>query len=202
MGLRPRLDDFLARADIASVLGPDFVDAKIDIDRFGYRRRGAVAGAVARANRGGDRRDSGGGGDMGGDVEHTGGQRVRFVFSYGEHEPWLPPDAPPEGEAVNQAFVRHLRQREWEPVGPAGDDFSSYCHPDIRSVADLAAVVRENYMGDPDQPDEVVELPFVKLAALMDRGGWSFVGGDFLEFEGNHNDTELTVVLERKAPGS
>jgi thioredoxin-related protein len=29
-----RLDDFLARPDIASVLGPDFVDVKIDIDRM------------------------------------------------------------------------------------------------------------------------------------------------------------------------
>jgi thioredoxin-related protein len=31
-----RLDDFLARADIAAVLGPDFVDAKIDIDRMDH----------------------------------------------------------------------------------------------------------------------------------------------------------------------
>jgi hypothetical protein len=31
-----RLDDFLARADIAAVLGPDFVDAKIDTDRMDH----------------------------------------------------------------------------------------------------------------------------------------------------------------------
>ncbi|MCY0991742.1 hypothetical protein OV203_31660 [Nannocystis sp. ILAH1] len=24
---------------------------------------------------------------------------------------------------------------------------------------------------------------------MIDRDGWSFVGGRFLEFEGNHNDT-------------
>jgi hypothetical protein len=130
-----------------------------------------------------------------------GGQRVKLVFSYGEHEAWLPPDAPQEGEAVAREFVRHLREREWKQVGPAGDDLSGDCDPDIRSLADLASVVRENYLGDPDQPDEVVELPFVKLAALIDCGGWSFVGGDFMEFEGNHNDTEITVVLERDAPG-
>src|SRR5262249_51253881 len=29
-----RLEDFLARADIATLLGPDFIDAKIDIDRM------------------------------------------------------------------------------------------------------------------------------------------------------------------------
>ena len=138
---------------------------------------------------------------MGSTVERTGSQRMRFVFSYGEHDPWLPPGGPQEGEAVTQAFLRHLRMREWEPVGSAGDDFSGYCDPNFRSIAVLAAFVRENYVGDPEQPDEVVELPFVKLAALMDRGGWSFVGASFMEFEGNHNDTEITVVLERKIPG-
>jgi thioredoxin-related protein len=33
-----RLDDFLAREDMAAVLGPDFVDAKIDVDRMDHRR--------------------------------------------------------------------------------------------------------------------------------------------------------------------
>jgi hypothetical protein len=50
-------------------------------------------------------------------------------------------------------------------------------------------------MGDPNQPPEVVELPFEKLAVLMAAGNWRFVGGDFMEFEGNHNDTEITVIL-------
>jgi thioredoxin-related protein len=31
-----RLDDFLARPDIAAVLGPDFVDAKVDVDRMDH----------------------------------------------------------------------------------------------------------------------------------------------------------------------
>jgi thioredoxin-related protein len=31
-----RLDDFLARADISAVLGPDFVDAKVDVDRMDH----------------------------------------------------------------------------------------------------------------------------------------------------------------------
>jgi thioredoxin-related protein len=35
-GWRHRLDDFLARPEIAAVLGPDFVDAKIDIDRMDH----------------------------------------------------------------------------------------------------------------------------------------------------------------------
>jgi thioredoxin-related protein len=31
-----RLDDFLARPDMAAVLGPDFVDAKVDVDRMDH----------------------------------------------------------------------------------------------------------------------------------------------------------------------
>jgi hypothetical protein len=139
---------------------------------------------------------------MAGNEERMGSQRMRFVFSYGEHEPWLSRNVPQDVEDVTQAFLRHLRAREWEQVGPVVEDVSGYCHPDIRSVADLATVVRDNYMGDADQPDEVVELPFVKLAALMDRGGWSIVGGYYMDFEGNHNDTEISVVLELKAAGS
>jgi hypothetical protein len=46
----------------------------------------------------------------------------------------------------------------------------------------------------------VVKIPFDKLAALLARGGWSIVGGDFMEFEGNHNDSEITVVLAPKRP--
>jgi hypothetical protein len=129
-------------------------------------------------------------------------ERMQFVYSYGEHDPWLPPDGLQEDEAVMRAFVHHLRKREWEQAGLAGDDLSRHCDPKFRCVADLAAYVRENYLGDPEQPDEVVELPFVKLAALMDGGGWSFVGAHFMEYEGNHNDTELTVVLERKVQES
>jgi hypothetical protein len=33
-------------------------------------------------------------------------------------------------------------------------------------------------------------------------GSQSLVGGDFMEFEGNHNDTEIAVVLKPKAAQS
>jgi hypothetical protein len=134
-------------------------------------------------------------GDMGDNVE-----RMRFVFSYGEHEPWLPPDAPQESEAVDQAFVRFVGGREWERQGPVANDLSRYCDPAIQSIGDLMHRAREFIVDGGGYPDELVQIPFDKLAELMTRGGWSFVGGSFMEFEGNHNDTEIEVVLERKVP--
>jgi hypothetical protein len=122
---------------------------------------------------------------------------MRFVFSYGEHEPWLAPDAPQEDEAVTRAFLRHLRKREWEQQGPVADDLSDYCDPDIVSLDDLINRARDFFVVENDYPEELVQIPFDKLAALMAHGGWSFAGGNLMEFEGNHNDTEITVVLER-----
>ena len=53
------------------------------------------------------------------------------------------------------------------------------------SIDDLLDRARAYFVAEENQPDEVVQIPIRKLAALMDRGGWSLVGGDFMEFEGN-----------------
>jgi hypothetical protein len=132
--------------------------------------------------------------------ERAGGKQVRFVFGYHEHEgpSYSGPPRPREDE--EREMVREVRQWEWEQEGPA--DLSRDCDQNIRSLADLMTRAREFIVEEGGYPDELVQIPFDKLAVLMDRGGWSFVGGDFMEFEGNHNDTEITVVLERKVPGS
>jgi hypothetical protein len=46
-------------------------------------------------------------------------------------------------------------------------------------------------------PDDAVRIPIEKLRALIDAGGWTFVAGEFTEFEGHHNDTEYVVKLSR-----
>jgi hypothetical protein len=136
---------------------------------------------------------------MGTKGKRTGGQQVKFVFNYHEH---LGPDVPPEGWAGVEDFVRQLKEREWEQQGPAADDLSRDCDPEVQSIDDLMDRAREYFVDGENQPEEVVQIPFKKLAALMARGGWSFVGGGFLEFEGNHNDSEITVVLKPKASRS
>ena len=44
---------------------------------------------------------------------------------------------------------------------------------------------------------EAVRLPFDRLRAIIADGGWTFACGEFMEFEGHHNDTEITVRLVR-----
>jgi hypothetical protein len=126
------------------------------------------------------------------------GQQVRFVFNYHECHA---PDVPPEGWE-DQEFLRQLQDRDWEQQGSAKNDLSDYCDPEIESLDELMDRVRQYFVDEEDQPDEVVQIPFDKLAVLMSRGSWSFVGGGFMEFEGNHNDSEITVVLKPKASRS
>jgi hypothetical protein len=131
---------------------------------------------------------------MGTKGTRTGGKQVKFTFNYHECHA---PDVPPKGWAGVEAFVRQLEARDWEQ-GPDEDDLFDYCDPEVESIGDLMDRAREYFVDEEDQPDEVVQIPFDKLAALMSRGGWSFVGGLFEEFEGNHNDTEITIVLKPK----
>jgi hypothetical protein len=130
-----------------------------------------------------------------------GKQQTRFVFSYREHGPQPPSLAPLKGDDWMREFVRLLGTWEWEQQETAAD-LSRFCEPDIERVADLSDRVREFLVGELDWPDETVRIPFDKLAALMKGGGWSFVGGDVLEFEGNKSNTEITVVLKPKASRS
>ncbi len=139
---------------------------------------------------------------MGTKRKRTGGQQVLFVFDYHEFHA---DDVPPEGWAGEQDFLRQLKERDWEQRASDEDDeddhLSRYCDSEIRSIDDLMERVRDFFVAENGHPEEVVQIPFEKLAALMARGAWSFAGGTFMEFEGNHNDSEITVVLE-KASGS
>jgi hypothetical protein len=121
------------------------------------------------------------------------GQQVKFVFNYREcHAPEVPP-----GGWTDEAFLEQLKERDWEQQGSAEDDLADSCEPEITSIADLLHRARQYFVAEEEQPDDVVQIPFEKLAALMARGRWSFVGGDFMEFEGNHNDSEIIVILEK-----
>ena len=76
------------------------------------------------------------------------------------------------------------------------DNLANDCDPNAKNVADLMGVVRAFFQADPEIVEAAVQIPFEKLTALMTQGNWSFVGGSFMEFEGHHNDTEITVFPE------
>lgn len=132
---------------------------------------------------------------MGNGENRKAGRQAKFVFSYREHEV-LGRMADPEGDLVEH-LARELGEWEWEQQRLPDGDISEHCDPGVRSIGDLAAIARENFVDGAQEPEWLVRIPFDKLAALVDCGGWSFMGGVFNEFEGHHNDTEIEVYLER-----
>jgi hypothetical protein len=131
-----------------------------------------------------------------GTTEAKSKEHALFVFSFQEHkneEVWNALQGGDEEELL-QVFAG----LEWELVrtGVPGA-FATRCSADIENVAALKECLREMTVDTWDVSEAVVEVPFDKLSALMKKDGWRFVGGSFLEFDGNHNDTEIRVVLER-----
>jgi hypothetical protein len=132
--------------------------------------------------------------------------RAHFVFNF--HDQFgngTPLGEMATGEEVNdQAFVQMVamepwqKQKEWavansDDESAEDDEFDE----EITSVDELVERLRE-YAGDSGPWfADVVRFPVEKLKSLMDRDGWRFVSGSLWEFEGNHNDTEIHIVLER-----
>ncbi|MEU8080162.1 hypothetical protein AB0B31_32500 [Catellatospora citrea] len=115
------------------------------------------------------------------------GQSLLLRFSYFEHD-W---DHELEGvEAMEAELLRRAAQGEWQQVD---DDEPE----EFGTLDDLVQRVEEVIVGEWEMPAEAVRLPLDKLRAIIADGGWTFETGDFAEFEGHHNDTELTVKLVR-----
>jgi hypothetical protein len=109
-------------------------------------------------------------------------------FSYREHE-W-PEDI--EGAEMAEAFLlRTVAEGRWEDL--TGEDPLD----DLTSLDSLVERWTSVVVGEWEMPGDAVGVPVGKLRALMAGGGWTFESGSFTEFEGNHNDTEITVRLGR-----
>ncbi|MGI5182590.1 hypothetical protein ACQEVZ_40685 [Dactylosporangium sp. CA-152071] len=116
-------------------------------------------------------------------------ETVMLMFSYFEHD-W---DESLEGaEAMDAELMRRVTEGEWTPY--SGDEPDP---EDIATIEELEARAREA-VDEWDVPDDVVRVPIEKLRAVIDGGGWTFVAGEFSEFEGHHNDTEYVVKLTRQ----
>ena len=108
-------------------------------------------------------------------------------FSYHEHD-W---DETEDAAAMDAELLRRVRIGVWEPYSGYPPD-----PEEIATVEALEASARE-HIDEWDVPDDVVRIPIERLRTLMTEGGWSFVAGEFMEFEGHHNDTEYIVTLSR-----
>ena len=110
------------------------------------------------------------------------------MFSYFEHD-W---DESIEGaEAMDAELMRRVTEGEWTPY--TGDEPDP---DDIATIEDLEARAHEA-IDEWDIPGDAVRVPIEKLRAIIADGGWTFVAGEFSEFEGHHNDTEYVVMLRR-----
>ncbi|MEV4415469.1 hypothetical protein [Catellatospora sp. NPDC049609] len=115
-------------------------------------------------------------------------QRLRLRFSYFEHD-W---DESIEGvEAMEAELLRRAATGEWLPVDESVDEEAA------DTLDALVEEVEQTVVGEWEMPVEAVRLPFDKLRAIIAEGGWTFVGGEFADFEGHHNDTEFLVELVR-----
>jgi hypothetical protein len=125
-------------------------------------------------------------------------ERVRsvFLFSYGEHE-W--DDGEADEEEFAQRFLQEAHKQSWTP-GKARDpkDLDYYMAPEVTTVEELRAHCEE-VLADFEYPEGTLDAPFEKLAAKLKSEGWKFVSGKFQEFEANHIDTTVYVVLEKIA---
>lgn len=113
------------------------------------------------------------------------------MFSYEEHE-W---DVHSDDEAREER-LRRAREGTWEECAvPAGemDDES-----EVDTLDALRGLVVASLAADSGGAMDVIEFPFAALQQMMDEEGWTFVGGNLLEFEGHYNDTEIYAVLDKR----
>lgn len=114
-------------------------------------------------------------------------QRLLLRFSYFEHD-WDEDLAGPEVEAE---LLRRAAQGEWQEVDDTDEP------EEVDTVEALAQRVEEVLIGEWEVPAAAARLPMDRLREIIAAGGWTFVAGDFMEFEGHHNDTEMLVRLVR-----
>ncbi|MBV1851352.1 hypothetical protein [Catellatospora tritici] len=115
-------------------------------------------------------------------------QRLLLRFSYFEHD-WTGAVDWPEGAEAE--LLRRGTEGRWQEAVDADE-------PEEFDSADaLAQRVEEVLAGEWEMPAAAARAPMDRLRAFIAEGGWTFVAGDFAEYEGHHNDTEMLVRLVR-----
>lgn len=118
-------------------------------------------------------------------------ETVLLRFSYFEHD-W---DEDVEGAAAAEnELLRRATEGTWFEVDDDDPD-------EFETIDALAERAEEVIAGEWEMPPAAARLPLDRLRALIAEGGWTFVAGEFSEFEGHHNDTELLVKLTREQAG-
>lgn len=113
---------------------------------------------------------------------------VLLRFSYLEHD-WIEEDI--DGpEAAEPILLRVAAEGDWVEVDDAEPE-------EFDTLDALAERAEQVVVGEWKMPAAAVRLPMDKLRTIIAEGGWTFAAGEFSEFVGNHQDTEMLVKLVR-----
>ncbi|MEV0459557.1 hypothetical protein [Catellatospora methionotrophica] len=112
---------------------------------------------------------------------------IRLRFSYGEHD-WITEDVDSPA-AAEPILLRVASEGDWCGVDDEPEEYDT-----LDALVERAEQV---VVGEWGMPAAAVQAPVDKLRAIIAEGGWTFVAGDFSEFVGNNQDTELLVKLVR-----
>ncbi|WP_144122601.1 hypothetical protein [Catellatospora sichuanensis] len=113
---------------------------------------------------------------------------ILLRFSYFEHD-WMEEDI--DGpEAAEVVLLRVVSEGDWFEVDDAEPD-------EFDTLDALAARAEQVVAGEWKMPAAAVRLPMDRLRTIIAEGGWSFAAGEFSEFVGNNQDTEMLVRLVR-----
>ncbi len=115
-------------------------------------------------------------------------QSLLLRFSYFEHD-WIEEDI--DGpEAAEATLLRVAAEGDWFEV----DDVEPETFDTLDALAERAEQV---VVGEWKMPAAAVRVPLDRLRAIVAEGGWTFAAGEFSEFVGNNQDTEMLVRLVR-----
>ena len=119
-----------------------------------------------------------------------------FLFTFNEHEHF---DDVEDADEAARVLLQHARRQGWEAVSrpPALLEECREQPEELRASLESALLGEDLPAEAQAVLREAIRVPFDKLAAKIAAEGWTFAGGQLWEFEGNHNDTEIYVVLRR-----
>ncbi len=114
-------------------------------------------------------------------------QTVLLRFSFFEHD-W--DEAIDSAAKMESELLRRATEGRWFEVDDVAPD-------EFETIDALAERAEEVIVGEWTMPVAAARLPLEQLRTLIAEGGWTFVAGEFADFEGHHNDTEFLVQLTR-----
>ncbi len=116
-----------------------------------------------------------------------------YQFSYDEHNWGDEVDSQETAEAM-MLHMAHTRSWESRPISDeVVNRYNGFSLPELEAA--VLAGILEYMPSNKALAAEIVHAPFHKLQEKLTQEGGQFVGGSFYEFEGNHNDTLIYVVV-------